>query len=325
MAKALQRTAHVLDPVTTEEIELTKISAADITTFLRGLVPFFTKAKELEDKALATLAAARVRKPPTSPEDDETLQLEIKRANKGKRLIEEHWKITAALSALHKRTVARRQRGVIALEQAAKLGNDLHNAFVEAARRTAEAEQYRLRREAEDKARADREAELDRLEAEALEREANENLSAREIVFVLRMVESDDVTAAAKAADYRYPFQAGARLMGLAKIQAAIKDKREAFALRRQIDARKDEPFAVNVPKVASGVIMAAGASSRENWSGVVNDEPAFVDAVCDGKLGIPRDALQINRVKLNEYARSLKHEINRWPGVHAERKNQIV
>ena len=44
-----------------------------------------------------------------------------------------------------------------------------------------------------------------------------------------------------------------------------------------------------------------------------------------DGEHGIPLDCLQINTVKLNEYARSLHEQLDRWPGVRARKTTKVV
>lgn len=326
MAKKPTTAVTVLDGPTEQDLALTQAAGQAIRSFMAGVVAFFTEARRLEEGALATLDAAKALTFPASPERDAELQTFIKDANVARKEIEGHWAITSTVHGLHKRLVARRARGVDALEQAASLANTLHNRFVAAERQRVAEEQDRLRREAEARAAAERQLELQRMEEAALAAEAtSDELSPREQTFLASYLRFGDAQRAAAAAGYKDPFRQGARLLTVAKIIKAIEGQRRATSLREQAAATREAPVEVEVEQVKPNLIRAAGAVERTTWGADVLDADALVAAVISGKHGIPHDVLMPNPVKVNEYGRSLHEQIDRWPGVRHRKTTKVV
>jgi hypothetical protein len=94
---------------------------------------------------------------------------------------------------------------------------------------------------------------------------------------------------------------------------------------REQAAALKEAPLDVTVVDVKPDVVKAAGAVDRTTRKGEVLDAEKFIAAVFEGSLGIPRDVLCIDEVKLNQYARNMEAAVNRWPGVRVVRDTKVV
>lgn len=322
-----------LDITNDPDFPLIASDSVVVNSALQNIKQLFRRGGELERAALATLGDAKALTAPTTGEEDAAIQTFIKGTSIDKKEIETHWAITAVVNNLHKRLVARRQRGVVALEEAAKIGNALHNAYTEAEKKRAAAESERLRKEAEEKAQRERDEELARLEEQAVKLEEQAAmLSAREQAFVsfYYMAAQGDKNAGARAAQlagFADGPKSAARLLTLPKIQSALKAKRDAAALRTQTAAVAQRPLEVEeVAEVKPNIIRGAGGGhDRTTWTGVVDDEAAFIAAIVNKTHNIPIECLQINQVQLNEYARALHEKMNLWPGVHAHKKTGVV
>jgi hypothetical protein len=319
---------EVLDPVTSEEVNLTTQVGAAINGFVLHALDFFKGAKAIEVTALATHAEMLLLQTPTTAAEDEALQLKIKGANRGKTDAEEYWKaITSVVFQFHRRLTGRRDRAVKAYEAASTHGNVLHNRYTAEAKRKADLENDRLRVEAEKVAAADRQKELDKLEADALKLEAaSTDLSEREQTFVTSVLDGYPPIKAATRAGFTKPDAASARLMDSKKIEKAIDAGRAARAIRQQATAVKEMPLDLgNVETVQPDIVRAAGASDRTRYSAEFTDEAAFIDAVFAGRHGIPRDVLEINKTKVNQYARDMEELISKWPGCRAVKTTRVI
>jgi hypothetical protein len=299
-----------------------------IRSFLVGLTGFLTTARVLEEQALATRDAAKGLKLPTSAEEDAAIQRFVKKTSADKRQVEDHWKITSLVSQFHRRLTARRAKAVDALEEANKIGNTLHNRYVEAERRRVAEEEERRRQEAEERARKEREAEVARLEAEAIAREAAmPELSQREETFVGFLLGGastrNNPIAAARQAGYRDPVASAGRLMASPKIQKALAAQEEARVLREQAAAKQAAPVDYEYEEVETRVEKVG--TERTTWAAELLDEDALIRAIVDGKHGIPLDVLMVNRTVLNDYARKMQTLIDRWPGVRAKKTTKLV
>lgn len=309
-----------------EEAALAIVEGGTVAQFVAGLKAFFSTARELESGAVKALEVARTWKQPGTLEEDERLVRSVRDVNTSKRTIEEHWSITSKVHQFHRRLTAARDRGVTALEEAAKIGNRLHAQYVEAEERRAREEAERRQRAEEERQRIERQQESDRLEAQALEMEATSpELSARERRFVEEFSRLRNGVAAAKLAGYRDFANAGVGLLGMPKILEAIGAIDKAEALRRQaaaVQAAPVEPSFIpeSKPEVAKGAAIT--------YSAEVFDVELFLSAVLDPvartRHGIPVDVVTFDTKRMNEYARALQQNIGRWPGVRAKKGSSI-
>lgn len=316
---------EVVDDRNLPEVSQTQLEGTSIREFLKNVAAFFNEAAALERQAVATLARAKALPAPTTATADQAIQSFIKDANTDRKVIENHWEITAIVSRFHRRLCQVRDRGTKPLVEASDIANRLHNAYADAERRRAAAEQDRIRREAEENERRRRDEEQAALEAAALKAEESApTLSEREQAFVDLVVAGVVASQAAYRVGYKDTTR-GIKMLELPKIKAAIKAKRDAAAIREQAAARKEEPLDVQVDTVAPNIIKAAGATERTTWAGEILDAAATVEAFRQGKHGIPGDLFTIDPVKLNEYARSLQTALDRWPGVRAKKTTRVV
>lgn len=334
MAKS--KTAAVADVVDADaaliqaipELVPTRADSMTISEFIASLTPFFQTARTLEVAAKATLHRARSSAPPTNADEDAVMQSEIRQCSAEKKRHEDHWKIKTTLYHFQRRIVTAAKRGTDALDEAAAIWQRHHNTFAEAERRKAQAEQDRLRREAEARAQAERTAELARLEQQALDAEAaSADLSERELRFVAFYLVCGSAESAARSAGYKDAINVGARLISTPKILAAIDARRQAIALRDQQTAVKDAPLDVQVPTVAPNI--AKVGTDRTTKSAEVYDPEAFMAAVLDPRtrmaLGIPATCATFDQVELNRQARDLGDLISRWPGCRLVKKTTTV
>lgn len=306
-------------PVLVEDQAFIDQAGVAVRGFLQNAAAFFGQARAIELAAKQTLAAMEARSVPTSSKEDEDVQIAIRKANDAKKDAVAHWGITQIVHGFHGRLVAARTRATKPLEDAATIGNLLHNAWVqndrERVRREQEAEDRRIR-EAQEKVR---QRELEEMEAAALKaEEESAELSAREEVYVDRMLHGWTSLAATKAAGYKNIEQANVRLNLNTKVLAAIASRRKAEEIRRQAAAVKATPvesIIVSTKEVKSNVTVAAGVRGDvKRTKAEVTDADAFIRAVIEGKLGIPWSTLMINEPVLNQYARS--GQARGWPGV---------
>lgn len=307
------------------ELLQTRDDSMTIREWIVSLIPFFEKARALEVAAKARLASARTLTLPTNGEQDSAIQVFIRNASAENKIVEDHWKITALLHNFQRRLVTARKRATDALEEAAGMAQRLHNQYDDMEHRRVEEENRRRQREADEQARRDREAELARLEQQALDAEAaSAELGFREQKFV-------DYITGPYPDPQRAAFHAGykdasyhARLLQMPKIVAAIKAKREAIALRQQAEAKKAAPVVPADVHQEKPDVGRAG-SDRTFKSGDIFNERLFVEAVIGGQHAIPADCLMPNPVKVNEYARSMGELINRWPGCRLKKRTTTV
>jgi hypothetical protein len=310
-----------------DELFTTRAGEA-LRSFLKGVAGFFNTANAIEASALARLdrANALARTPPATREADAAVQRFVLDTNTEKKIAEEHWNITTTVHHLHRRLTAKRAKATGALEQAAAIGVRLHTAYVDRERVRQQEEQDRIDREAREKAERERQAELDKLEQLAVTREeASADLSDREKRFVeLFAFGLNTGETSARSAGFKEPKKAASRLLGMEKIQRAVKATQEAAALRRQAKATAEKPLDVRPTETVQSNVDKVG-SDRRTWRGEVFNETEFIAAVIAGKHGIPWDVLTVNQAKLTEYARGMHELMNRWPGVRAVPKDGLV
>lgn len=305
------------------EAQLVQIDGDAITRWVQGARAFFKQATELELGAKSFLIQMEGVKLPTNGDQDAQLQDLIRIGKSGRKEIEAHWTIAGILDKLHKRAVQGRKRGTDAYDLAEKIGNDLHLGYKQAEQRRVDAENDRRRRETEEEARRKREDDLRVLEEQALKAEASSpGLSDRERTFVDLIASGRPMLDAAKRAGYKDPGVMGPRLLSTAKIKQAIQARQDAAAARQQAEAVREAPVQIE-PVLVRPDIQKWG--DRTTWSAEVLDERAFVQAVMSGSFGIPLDCLSVNQVKLNEYARSLRENLDRWPGVRAKMTTKVL
>jgi hypothetical protein len=296
-----------------------------VTSFLNSIVPFVRRATELETKAKGYQLEAKKLVAPANADEDARIQTFIRTGNAAKKTVEEHWKITAVISGIHRKLTAKRGVAVQALEDGAAIAQRLHNTYADNERRRAAEETERLRQAAEQKAREDRERELAQLEEQALKAEAStKDLSEREQAFVERVHAGVQPVRAAEVAGFKNATAQAARLMAEPKIVAALEAKRTAEAARTQAAARREQPLEVQAETVKPE-IQKAGGFDRSTHSAEVVDELAFIMAAIGGKHGIPPDCLTVNTTKLNEYARSLQERIGLWPGIRHKKTTKTI
>jgi len=85
----------------------------------------------------------------------------------------------------------------------------------------------------------------------------------------------------------------------------------------------------VETPQVTRHVSRAAGGFDRSTYSAVVDDPDAFIAALLDPRtrttLGIPADVATFDQSKMNDYAKSMKELIEKWPGVRLKKNTTTV
>lgn len=294
--------------------------------WFNGLIKWSQRVYALEQRAKQTALEAQALTEPKSKEEDEALQLFIRRASADTKEVESAWDITAVVSRFHKRLTGARSRTTNLLDTAKARAQRLHNDWNAAEKRRVDEENARRRREAEELARKTADDEAKKLEDAALEREsAMEDLSDRERVFVERFANSlivEEGAAAIEAAkvagfkDGRH----GLALLQRPKIADAIKAAREAAALRVQAIQSRLQPLNVQVEEE---VAQVADKGDRTTWSADVFDVDAWRQGIKDGS--IPLDTAVPHGPTMNNYARSLRENLNRWPGCRAVSKTTTV
>lgn len=324
--------AAIVVPGVTDDAALVAQGGKAVVEFLKGLTAFFKTAQGLEQSALSTLATARTWKEPTNGEEDVALQMSIKAANTDKKVILEHWKITSLVSQFHKRLTARRDRGANALEESAEIGNRLHNGYTTKERERVRRLEEQERQQAELDAQAARDRELMEIERKALEaEEQSPSLSAREQLFVDAYTAPGGVAAGnaakcAKLVGYKDPDQVAVRLMKASKIVAAVEAVATAAALRAQKQARAAAPLEVAATApIRPDIQKAAGAHDRTTFTIEFTDTAKFREAAFSGQYGIPHDIFEPAQAKGNEYARSMRELVNRWPGCRLVKDTGVV
>lgn len=324
MAKRTAATSPAVIEVPAENPEALAVreSGGPVLQFMSGdLTAFFTTARAIESGAATRLAKAQAMRVPASATEDAAVQTFVLETNAALKTATGHWSVTQAVHALHKALTTRRSRATDALEAAAKLATGLHNRYADAERRRAAEEEEARRCLAEQEARRKQDEEAARLEQVALDLEAESaDLSDRERSFVERVAYGERPEDAARRAGYKNPIQMGARLMTLQKIRDAVQGRIDSETARRQAQAVKSAPVDVSAMDVDVAPNIVKVGTERTTYSGEVLDQAAAVEAFRSGQYGIPGDLFMVNPVKLNEYARSMRENINRWPGVRLKK-----
>lgn len=295
-----------------------------VATFFRGLAAWFGTQRQWEKKAEARLMGARTLMAPYDQASDELVQKFVLGTTAMEKDYEEHSSVKGLLWKLHKRAVSIHNRAAKPLEDAKTHATNLHNRYAEAERKRVAEENAKRQREADEKARKEREAELAKLEEAALRAEAgSDKLSEREQAFVEGYYAGrarGNATEAARMAGFKDPFASGARLLASDKVRKTLDGKRLAESIREQQKAVEQAPLDVTpIEEAVSNVGRAATDVTRRGAE--LLDADLLMQAVFDNKLGIPRDVLMVNEVKLNQYGRDLGDIVNRWPGVRATKK----
>jgi hypothetical protein len=324
MAKSTVKQGEVVE---SREVALVRSDTSAMQTFAVGIQEFLARTREAEESALATLEDAKALKAPRSIADDEEVQTFVKEAKAAKKTIGELWGVCSVVDQFHKRLVGMRKRPEAALEEAAQIAIRLHDVYAEADRKRVAEEQERKRRAEELKAQQARDAELARLETEAVKaEEAGIGLSPREEAFVTFYLGYGGgplgAQDAARRAGFTDPLKSAVRLTSLPKILAAIKAKREAEAIRQQAAAVKEQPLEVKQVDVRSRVSSTPGLRERKTYSCEVVDLERFIDAVLKG--AVSADVIMPNQTKLNDEAGRIKDAVlfaQAFPGCELREK----
>lgn len=154
-------------------------------------------------------------------------------------------------------------------------------------------EQERIRREREELARREREAEERRIAAEAAE---------------AQRIADEAAAAAARATTQQEQEQARA---ALAEAAAKVETAQQAHAEIRSMPA----------PIVAKGTPKVTGIASKSTWCGECDNFTVLVKAVAEGKA--PINLLTLDQTQLNKYARAQERAMS-IPGCRAVEKKTL-
>lgn len=297
---------------------LTKVAQ----NFSVNLAPFPDEAVALAFKADATtfLAQGAI----TTAERHQTALQLLRDGKRLKRAVDEHWmqvkrwledrkKDIGTIAAMDLQVV---EPGLSGLNAAILSYEDAEKARV--AR-----EQEIERRRQQEEAQRTRDAELAKMEQEALAAEQqSDQLSDRERAFAQAVFQNLPPEVAAKRAGYKDPQGQAARLLNTPKIAAAIDGMRQAQALRTQASAVAEKPLEVREPEVQANLGKVAGVRTVTTHTGEVIDSAACLAHLLDGGPDAPpSDLFMVNPVKLNEYARTIRENVDRWRGVRYVKK----
>lgn len=294
-----------------------------IAGFVAGLRQFMVGAADIEKNAEASLVAAKAWPAPTSKLEAERIQQGIRQATQDIKQAEDYWGITSVVYRWQRRLVALRERPIEKLNEVKAIGDRHVNAWNREQKRIADEAAAKERREKEQEERERRERELAEVEAAAVKaEESSPDLSPREEMFIDEFLRNNgNGQAAAKYAGYKDPLGQSARLLTNDKIKKAIEAKQQAAALRRQAEAVRQMPIEVEVEPVRA----ATTKGTRTTWGAEITDAQAFINAVFEGKHGIPRDVLMIDEAKVREYGANMQALIDRWPGVRHTKTTKTV
>lgn len=327
MAKEPKKAPDAASQVVAAQIDAYMEVGPETTTvagFLQNIGPFFLKARELEQEAVALRTESRGWLLPTTPEEDEVLVANIRRSNDVRKRIADHWAARNVFHALHKKLVAAFSRADSPAEAAQKDGNDLHNRFVANQREAARKIEEQRRREEYEREQTRLREEADRLEQEAIAREAaQQDLSEREQSFVRLVADLGDAHAlqAASAAGYKDPSTMAPRLLTYQKVRAAITAAREAKTLRAQAEAVKAAPVAINDVTVRPEITTSAGVTTSRVE---VVDEEAFIAAVVSGKYGVPTSVLTYKQSQVSDLGKTMGVLVERIPGLRLVKNTKV-
>lgn len=314
-----------------EDEQLAQTDGGAIRDFVKGLTGFFLTATAMEKAAVNKLATAKQLIPPTTSQADEVIQKFIQGTTADRKQVEAHWGICAIVHRFHRRLTAKRDIAVQALTDANAIGNRLHNGYTEMANRRAEQAEREAREREEFLARQERDQELARLEADAVEREeSSPDLSDREESFVGFFVGGSGGVAgngqrAAQAAGYSDALKSSARLLSSVKIQMAIKAKQGAAEIRRQAVVRAAEPITVHVDEVKPDITRAGGSYDCTTESAEIIDPDALRQAYLSGKYGLPLDLMDPSQKVCNALAKSMGPRLNTIPGLRYKSTTKVV
>src|SRR5689334_18019429 len=90
-------------PATNPDVEMVSTESSGIRSFLGGLIPFFTRAAELERSSKQLLVDAKALVAPKNGDEDARVQGVIKTASAAKKTVEEHWGICQVVHSLHRK------------------------------------------------------------------------------------------------------------------------------------------------------------------------------------------------------------------------------
>jgi hypothetical protein len=323
--------SQAITSMASEDEQFVSSMTGAVREFIRGMAGFFLEAQSIEQDARSTLAQFNGYQQPTSLEEDEILVSRIRSANVAYDIATKHWEpVTSLFNALHKRVVAGRKRPQELLTDAVNRGNRLHNAWDAIAEQRKRDKEEAERRENERIAREQRDAEIREMEEKALLAEANaDNLSDREQAFVNLMLQNYPPHVAATRAGFSKTNNgkdAADRLLGLVKIVNSIEGYKKAAAIRQQAAAVQHAPLETRTVETVKKEVASGSRASR---SAVVFDESAFMAALLDPTqrlhFGIPAEIATFSQTKLNQQARTLDKQINRWPGVRLDVDKSVV
>lgn len=187
--------------------------------------------------------------------------------------------------------IKQRKRHIEPLEQAESIAKAGISVFIRKQEELRRAEEARLQREAEEKAR------LERLQAAALARAEEERLRREREEERERLLEQAE-REGAPAEEIK------------ALAEAPLEVENAGLA-----DAIASEPLRVEPVRVAPTYQRPAGIVSRETWSAKVWSIRELCKAVGDGRL--PESYVSANMTALNARARADRHLLN-IPGVRA-------
>ena len=325
---ALTTRPDILDVSASEDERLTLEAGHVVRAFFGRLAAYFATATDIEQRAVLTLARARKLTVPTTEQADVKMQAFVKDTTAQIRAAEvHHQEIKSALHGLHARVCAVEKRAISPLQEANRVGNAHHNTYTAAEQRRVREEQARRQWEAEKQEQRDREADLARQEAAAVQAEQDSPLlSARESTFVDAAVRGiGDGPRWATLAGYAQPRSAAERLQRTQKIQDAIHALKTAAAIREQAAATRQQPLAVQVETVRPHISKAAGAHDRTTWSAEVYDERALIDAIIAGTPLVSRAVLRVHGPAMNDLAVSLHGLLDSVPGVRAKSSTKVL
>lgn len=320
------REGELLPPVPGTDIDTSVLTGLglDLVRFFTVQLPtFFVGAKRLEEEALEAERFANTLT--ISNQDEHQAALEfIKSQKQAKRGDDTYWDITVKFHTVHSRMTQRRGITTGARERAIRKAESTATYWTRQEEARVRAENERLQREADEKARLEQEAKAAEIEREALARdEASTDLSPREQTFVALVVGGQTPGRAAKISGFKDAAY-GDRLMAMPKIQQAIEAKQQAAHLRQQADAVRSRPVEpAPIERVQVNVGKVKGLSTRLTKTCVVFDVAKWRQAVKAGD--IPIGTAVPDQSVLNGYAKAMGKKINAWPGCRYEEKEGMA
>ena len=235
----------------------------------------------------------------------------LKGAKQLQRKITDHWaNITRSVDDLKRNLLNLKKADLEPVEAAIAHAEKTIVGYVNAERQRQQAEQDRLRKEAEDQARTDREAALAAAEVEAQRLEAaSDDLSAREQTFVDGLLDGLSAATAAENAGYKNPAQTAERLVRTPKILAAYAAAQSAKAIREQAAITAETPLTVAVEAAPSQLGKVVGTSLRTTYSCEIVDAKKLYEAFRKEELGPLGNLLALvpDETFLNSQAKQIK------------------